>query len=90
MSAYRVIQRSDLYAFICKSKHCNPQYIKYSALSPDTATWQLLATDSVAGEGYLEVNPHSLGLLSGTIIVLTQCLRPWHTPGTIALLCISV
>lgn len=52
------------------------RYIKYSALSPDTTTWQLLATESKAGEGYLEVNPHSLGLLSGTIIVLTQGLHP--------------
>lgn len=42
-----------------------------------------------SGEGYFEVKPQPRSL-SGTITTLTHCLPRWHTPGTIALVHISV
>lgn len=45
--------------------------------SPDSSTRQLLAAEFTA-EGYLEVNPHSSGLLSGTIMVFTSTAHTWH------------
>lgn len=56
----------------------------------DSPTMQLLAAGSSVGGRLFSGKPTQPRSLSGTITTLTHCLPRWHTPGTIALVHISV